>query len=394
MKDLYTFDVSETEAILTYQQVSQSYQSIMRSLGVTFAVAEADSGNIGGTRSHEYHIISEAGEDQILCCQSCNYTANVETAVSLIQPTTGTLISKHSGDSHFNVLYAELASHIQSESQCFLKTHSDAGSVTLNLIVVPKNREINYLMLRKLGAFQNAVLSTCTMDVDFQFSKIQIVLDQSIQTDGIWKSKHPIITANIAISLEGDSCFVCASRDESAKLVAKKAIEVGHTFYLGKKYSEPLNARYKSATQESVPIEMCCFGLGISRIMAAVTEVSHDKDGIIWPKVIAPYTAVIIPVYKKSCERDFNRTLEESIFAKISDIPNIYGIVQSGDAIFDDRDVNFGVKIKDAMLIGYPFIIIAGKVFQSENKLEIRRRSDGSILISSNCDELNVVLED
>lgn len=259
MKDMYSFDKDQESANETYEEVMDSYHRIMNRIGIPYAVAEADSGNIGGNKSHEFHALAEIGEDTLVYCDKCNFSANIE-----------------------RVLDAETIKQGDIESH----------------------------------------LSSCVS-----------------QANGI-------------------NC--------NGNLKVKKGIEIGHCFYLGTKYSSALNATITN-NEITYPIEMGCYGIGVSRIMAAAIETSYDSNGIIWPESIAPYHSIIIS----------NENLNDKAIEFIHDIQMKIPTLKN-EIVFDDRkDVNFGYKLKESSLVGFPYKIIFGKSMNSEGKLEIERRSDG-----------------
>lgn len=259
MKDMYSFDVDAESAHKTYQEVVDSYHRIMNRVNLPYAVADADSGNIGGSKSHEFHALAEIGEDTLVYCNKCDYSTNVEK-----------------------------------------------------------------------------------------------IFDEE-------RLKEPITEDDL------NPCdSVIHKCEHNGKLKIKKGIEIGHCFYLGTKYSEPMGASI-TLNNQTVPIEMGCFGIGVSRIMAALIETSHDKNGIIWPDSIAPYKAIIIPAPKMD----------------VSVIQSIYDITQkipylNDDVVWDDRDnLGFGYKLKEASLIGFPYRIIVGKTMLTEGKVEVEKRLNG-----------------
>ncbi|OAD07788.1 hypothetical protein MUCCIDRAFT_32820 [Mucor lusitanicus CBS 277.49] len=259
MKDLYSFDATQQDAYLAYDQVAQAYRAIFEQMGVPFVVAEADSGNIGGSKSHEYHLISPVGEDTLLTCDSCGYTANEELAQLTMHP-----------QDHFRV------------------------------------------------------------------------------------------------AQQGDHCVSCA--DKNSKLSSVKAIECGHTFYLGTKYSSVLDCGFRESGKkgDKIPAEMGCYGIGITRLLAAVAEARYDAKGIAWPTSLAPYSICIVPTDDR--KQEF-KDMANQIYDQL-------GESFKGDIVIDDRRSGFGAKMKDAELVGYPYTIIVGpkSLQQEQPQLEIHQR--------------------
>jgi prolyl-tRNA synthetase len=250
MKDLYSFDKDVDSAMKTYDQVSGAYRKIFKELGIDVIVAEADSGEIGGSLSHEYHLLCDgklnanlAGEDTVLVCTKCNFASNIEK----VNPDT-------------------------------------------------------------LESGKKPTCPSCTTTLTFQ-----------------------------------------------------KAIEVGHTFFLDTKYSTPLESNFKSPTDTWEPFKMGCYGIGVSRLVAAIVEVSRDKDGIIWPESIAPYQTIVLAT--KACLDNLD-LLQTKI---------------NREWVLDDRDLSMKVKMKEALMVGYPKIVIAGDRFLKEGVLEVHDRKTRAV---------------
>ncbi|KAJ3331025.1 hypothetical protein HDU91_003432, partial [Kappamyces sp. JEL0680] len=177
----------------------------------------------------------------------------------------------------------------------------------------------------------------------------------------------------------GDSCPSCLD----GTLRKKTAIEVAHTFYLGKKYSVPLDAAFKTARGQQEHFEMGCYGIGVSRLIAAVAEASRDADGLVWPRSIAPYSAVVVPALSKS-------TGAAQSLERVQDLLAQTGAVDATQVVLDDRDVSFGFKMKDALLVGYPTIVVAGKRFLEEGLLEVHDRKTKSVRFLTNVRDLKL----
>ncbi|CAG8567772.1 11171_t:CDS:2 [Racocetra fulgida] len=257
MKDLYTFDVTEEAALKTYEEVNEAYKKIFTRIGLPFAVAEADTGIIGGTKSHEFHFLSP--EDSILSCIRCGYTSNEE----------------------------------------------------------------------------------CIRDIN---------------------NGCPVCYRNSITSHDSGNFH---------PLTSNRAIEVGHTFLLGTKYSDPLKATFAPENPrhngELLSIQMGCYGIGISRIIAAVVESSHDSKGIIWPPSIAPYRVCIIPSGDDPEITEKTRSLYDFLTSECDGL--------NGEILIDDRmNLTFGYRMKDAELLGYPWLMIIGKKFLESGKIEIHER--------------------
>ncbi|KAI8909749.1 prolyl-tRNA synthetase [Gorgonomyces haynaldii] len=355
MMDMYTFDKSEKDALETYDQISEAYCNILKRVGVPFAVAEADTGSIGGTRSHEYHIVSDAGEDDVLSCGSCGYCANVEKAQTKIQSSTN-------GPFTIDTLDAW-----KDKTSLYWFQHQDLTRYVV--CVLPLGRQLNQVAFEKQFSAEYKPIK----QVPDLKSDIQVCVDSNLPTGIV-----PLVLAS-----DGDSCPSC-----TGTLSSKKAIEVGHTFYLGTKYSSVLGAKFRDTTNHQSDLVMGCFGIGVSRLMAAVIEASHDSRGMIWPQSIAPFKVAIVPAFKNQCDRDYNRQIEEGTQEIIKQSAFLSEQERNGDLVFDDRDESTGYKLKDADLIGYPFVIVVGQSWLKERKVELKIRKTGQTLLTSDLNEL------
>lgn len=289
MKDLYSFDKDEISALDNYSQVRSAYDRIFERLGIPVASVFADSGAIGGSHSHEYHVVHASGEDTLVTCSKCDYAANIEVAESAAA----------------------------GKSQDTTVTTVDGVAVTH-----PTSHSVNPRLVKQVLSKQEAGGEQTTALTD--------------------ASPH-----NLTTPIPGDSCAICSS-----PLEFSNAIEVGHTFYLGQKYSKPLNATFKNSENKETPVYMGCYGIGITRLIAAVAEVSRDEHGLRWPAQIAPFEHVIIGDEKVVKEKS----------AELQ--PYLH------DAVLDDRPKkSIGWKIKEAQLMGFPKVVVVKK-----DKIEVIER--------------------
>ncbi|KAG5361698.1 Proline--tRNA ligase [Yarrowia sp. C11] len=280
MKDLYSFDVDESRALDSYHHVRKAYDQIFEKLGVPVKSVAADSGAIGGSYSHEYHVVDPSGEDTLVACPSCGYAANIEVA------------ERAAGDSET----------IISEVNGIQVTHEKSHVVNPRLVE------------RALTSYG---------DNAHRVSKLE---------DG---APH-----NVTTPKEGDSCPTCSS-----SLEFTNAIEVGHTFYLGTKYSEPLSCDFANSENKPTSAYMGCYGIGITRLIAAIAEVSRDKVGLKWPSSVAPFETVVILGGEAT-----EKTLQE----KADELRDYLH-----DAVLDDRPKkSIGWKIKEAKLMGFPRVVV------------------------------------
>ncbi|KAG0246652.1 hypothetical protein B0O80DRAFT_421361 [Mortierella sp. GBAus27b] len=408
MKDLYTFDVSEKEALKTYDEVVLAYRRIMERLGVPYAVAEADTGNIGGTHSHEFHIISKVGEDSLLSCASCGYTSNEERAIGMISTTPTKkaevfrntdaiskwiesldVVPRSPVSLHPKVRYGILKTFSEDESRSEIRT--------LVAIATAGDRDVNEIKASKaIGNVQlvdtfdeiktlvdDNMVDSMALYVDFSLYPGQAAIqpkDVSVQgaTPEVISS---MIRSNSGGNLRvfygdyhnckpGDGCPHCfKSNGSHTPMEMARAIEVGHTFLLGTKYSKPLEAVFIPETsQVPEPMQMGCYGLGITRLLAAIIEASHDQKGIVWPDSIAPFRVAIVTSEDGGCA-----TAAENVYDMVQKSLN-----SRSEVIIDDRiDATLGYKMKDAELIGYPWMVVIGKGYLRTGKVEVQHRKTG-----------------
>ena len=303
----------------------------------------------------------------MLKCTTCDYVANEEQA-SAYHPSTSNSSNPSKDFKQLVSIIPDIESYIK-HGDVSVYTGSNANG---NLIVItPQGRQLNPVKMNKLDGFQHVDAKGDFFSKDFPVK--QVLIDRSMIANS--KSSAPsglsIIEGDYLLAQAGDLCPSCAhhpTHPKSSPLQTHSAIEVGHTFYLGTKYSSSLDAEFKNKDGKKVPIQMGCFGLGVSRMLPAIVEASHDKDGIIWPESVAPQGKNIVETTNKVA-----RKLAEK-----------YG---SDQVIVDDRDVSVGFKLKDSLLIGYPYSVIVGKEWLNSGKLEMaERRSRQTLLL--NFDEL------
>ncbi|KAG0003032.1 hypothetical protein BGZ80_003618 [Entomortierella chlamydospora] len=410
MKDLYTFDVSEEEALKTYDEVVLAYRRIMKRLGVPYAVAEADTGNIGGTHSHEFHILSRVGEDSLLSCSSCGYTSNEERAVGVIPTDISKAATKFRNSQPVPKWVESLdvaprsAVRINPKLQFgIMKTpptdETKPEVCTLVAVATSGDRDVNEVKVSKAIGKMEFVESMDEIKPllgEGKVDKLMLCVDQSLypgqeptrskqveingtaipeELSSIMRSKDSTKSLEVVYGdyhncKPGDSCPHCFKiRGTNEPMEITRAIEIGHTFMLGTKYSRPLDAVFSPADGGAAePIQMGCYGLGITRLLASIIEASHDKKGIIWPESVAPFRVVIV-------------TSEDEECIKVAE--NVYDVVQDGlnaksEVTIDDRvDTTLGFKMKDAELIGYPWMVIIGKGFLRTGKVEVQSRKTG-----------------
>jgi prolyl-tRNA synthetase len=375
MKDAYSFHLDEVSLDDTYQVMHRAYSNIFSRLDLEFRPVEADSGAIGGNASHEFHVLADAGEDGLAICPSCNYAANIEQAPAL--PPVGkrpdARQSMQTVDTPGQRSIAEVSSFLGVPAEQIVKTllvHGADGPVAL---LLRGDHELNEIKAEKLPM----VVKPLAMLTPEEVKQTAGCLPGSIGPVGL---DIPLIADESALRLAdfvcgansddrhltgvnwtrdvaepeiadlrninaGDPCPSCES-----EITIRRGIEVGHIFKLGTNYSESMNATCLDQNGKAVVMPMGCYGIGVSRVVAAAIEQSHDDRGIIWPQSIAPFDVVIIPIgYHKSQEvADTCDELYEQL-------------IECGqDVLLDDRNERPGVMFADAELIGIPHRIVIG----------------------------------
>ncbi|RLN72014.1 hypothetical protein BBJ28_00011803 [Nothophytophthora sp. Chile5] len=428
MKDMYSFDATFDGALKTYQDVTGAYERILRTrLKLPVKRVEADSGNIGGNLSHEFHVLADIGEDAILSCASvdCDYAANVEKAEGLL-PSSGPASTGQSDETAAEVdgILAQLKEQLSSGDRQVWETilelqeaagtqgfaikllqelkesdetfeAEDASPRRLALCFTRQDREINELAVKPFfDGNEGEVIQNHTKIVEIltarsQATELRVLLDDSLKHE---VDATPAVKAlceavaslaeqqehtNVAwghfrLAQAGDCCPRCNGGD-AAVLEAKRGIEVGHVFYLGQKYSKPFGATYTDAKNNKHPFEMGCYGLGVTRLIAAAVEVSHDDHGIVWPTEIAPFKVLVMSIGSKKQED----VISQTAWRLAGDLASgeVAGLGRD-DVLLDDRwRESPGSKLAESELIGYPYRIVVGKRFVKEGLVEVQVRA-------------------
>ena len=412
MKDAYSFHMHVEGAgglDETYEAMDRAYQNIFRRCGLSFTRVEAESGPIGGSASHEFMVNCESGEDTVLTCPVSGYAANVEKCE--IGPRPHDLNAAPTGDLqevHTPGLPGidEVGKFMKVKPDRMLKTlvfrvaRPDAAFDWV-LAVVRGDHEVNEGKVRiaaglplamadekeaKAAGFAIGYVSPRAAFTPGR--KCLLLIDPDAAQGGFWASgsdkmdhhvKHFNWRREIGAALDDAARVKVADirnaaagdpspRAPGARLEARKGIEVGHIFKLGTKYSDAMDFRVLDEKQERRSVIMGCYGIGVSRTMAACVEMSHDENGIIWPASIAPYHVIVTPM-KTDAGSEAMRTAE-SLAADLS--------AAGLDVLIDDRDERPGVKFKDADLIGVPLRLTLGDKALAERCVEFKRRSDAA----------------
>ena len=402
MKDAYSFDTSEEGLDKEYENMAKAYKRIFERCGLDTKMVQSDSGAIGGSVSHEFMVITDtdAGENDVFYCNSCDYSANSNHAESVLREAT-TDGSKYFSkreilDTPNTHTIEELCNFLQIPATIILKTLVYIVDKKPVIALIRADRTVEETkLLNTISGMEIRIASAPEIEELMQqngfnaipgfigpkgFKNIPIVADETIKAlknfvVGINENDKHMVGANledlelgevkysdICLVEAGDLCKVCGK-----PLFVTKGIEVGNIFKLGTKYSKPMNAVYTDVNGVSHPYVMGCYGIGISRTAAAAVEAHYDDWGIKWPIEIAPYHVIVVPV---STNDETQMNIATTIYNDL---------LKAGvEVVIDDRDERPGVKFKDADLIGFPYRITIGKTIQ-EGLVEFKTRETGEV---------------
>lgn len=408
MKDLYSFDKDEEGMNLSYQKMYDAYTRIYTRMGLDFRPVEADNGAIGGGHSHEFTVLAAAGESNIAYCTACDYAASDEKAelnvIRAAEEEMKPLEKVATPDAHTIELVAECL-NLPLE-KCIKAVAFQTDTDELVLAFVRGDHEVNDVKVINLveGAIElrmadEAVIEAAGGCPGFMSpigikEGTRIIVDQTVmemynacaganEKDMHYINVNPkrdfkdVTVADIRMVKEGDICPRCGGT-----IKMTRGIEAGQVFTLGTKYSKALGATFLDENGREQPMVMGCYGIGVGRTMAAAVEQNNDENGIIWPKAIAPFEVVVVPVNAKNEEQ---LQLAESIYADLKKA----GV----DALLDDRKDRAGVKFKDADLIGYPLRITVGPKAVAEDVVELKIRRSGETVTAGKADAVQKALE-
>ena len=390
MKDAYSFHGSAESLDEAYQAMREAYSRVFHRCGLDHVPVEADTGNIGGSASHEFMVLAQSGEDAVVSCPSCRYGANVEKATSKffddeIEPAPSEAVAElHTPGAQTLEDVARFLGRPTSDLVKTLVFETELGAV---MVLIRGDREGNEVKIKnRLGAqwmemiaesrFEEATGGPVGYCGPVGTKCARVLADHSLRGRKRWivganKADHHLDYAvpgrdfpepeygDFTTARAGDVCVRCGTA-----LEMYRGIEVGHVFKLGTKYSQSMHCEYLDESGKRMPMIMGCYGLGITRTVAAAIEQSHDDDGIIWPIPIAPFEVVVTVVGR-----------EESVLAAATDAYR--KLLDAGiEAVLDDRDERPGVKFKDADLVGFPLRIAAGAKSLANGQLEWSWRKD------------------
>jgi prolyl-tRNA synthetase len=392
MKDAYSFDTSLEGLNVSYDKMYQAYCRIFQRCGLSYLPVEAESGPIGGDASHEFMVVAENGEDSILHCEASGYAANVERAEigPRPQPAGGPdELPLHSVDTPQAGSIEAVSKMLKLPPRQFIKTLIYAADDRPVAVLIRGDHDANEAKVRRaLGAkklelaspeviekatgapvgFAGPVGLKIPLWADHDIAGIHNAVTGANEGDkhltGVNLGRDFQIAADHFADLrnacDGDPC-----PRSGQPMRLRKAIEVGHVFKLGTKYSESLSARFLDDQERQHPIIMGCYGIGVNRILAALIETRHDENGIIWPMSLAPYEVLLAPL--NVTQADVSAAAER-----------LYAELQAAgiETLLDDRDLRPGVKFKDADLIGIPLRVVIGGRSLKDGQLEIKWRHE------------------
>lgn len=391
MKDAYSFDTTMEAADKSYMAMFNAYKRVFERCGLKAYPVEADTGDIGGKFSHEFHVLADAGEDGIAFCETCGYAANLEKAerrVAARNDADCPAIEEIATPGSKTI--EQVSTFMGVPGSAFVKSlvyNADGKAV---MVCVPGDRDVNDVKLKHFLDVKKLELADYEMvlkasganagsvgPVKPADASIRIVCDQELKgakgcivgankDDFHLKNVDLARDCNIAdadfadlvVVRDGDICAKCGK-----PMVIKRGIEVGHVFKLGTKYTDAFNAVYKTDDLKEATMIMGCYGIGVSRTVQAVIEQSHDKDGIIWPAAVAPYQVCISLL-------DPDQAEVAAVADKLEAELEAMGV----DVIVDDRAERPGVKFKDADLIGFPVRVVVGAKGLANGGVEVKRR--------------------
>ncbi|HEX7830285.1 MAG TPA: proline--tRNA ligase [Thermoanaerobaculia bacterium] len=407
MKDAYSFHTTPESLDETYQAMREAYTRVFHRCALDHVPVEADTGNIGGSASHEFMVLAQSGEDAVVSCPNCRYGANVEKATSKffddeIEPAPSDAIAELHTPGTQSI--DDVGRFLNTPTSQLVKTlvfDTDLGAV---MVLIRGDREGNEIKIKNhLGAQWLEMIGESRFEEETGGvigycgpvgTKCKRVLaDASLKGRKRWivganKKDHHLDYAvpgrdfpepefgDFTTAIAGDLCVRCGTA-----LEIYRGIEVGHIFKLGTKYSEAMHCEYLDVDGKRVPMIMGCYGLGITRTVASAIEQSHDADGIIWPMPIAPFEVLVTIVGK-----------EENV---VSTATNVYEQLRAAgiDALLDDRDERPGVKFKDADLVGIPLRIAVGAKSLANGQIEWSWRKDRAKQLGAPDDVVALVIE-
>ncbi len=396
MKDAYSFDADDEGAAASYERMRVAYNRVFSRCGLDFRMVEADSGSIGGSYSHEFMVLAETGEDTLVLCKDCSYASNVEKAVvktpAANPDAAAELEELRKVETPGQKRVESVAAFLQVPPQQIIKTMIYMADEEFVAALVRGDREVQTVKLKNLlGASEVESLTEDQIWAALRLPAgyigpvdlpLRVVADNEVMAminavaganeKGFhYQGVNPARDFSVQIAgdlreiAEDDSCPLCGG-----SLYFKEGIEVGHIFKLGTKYSEAMEATFQDSEGQQQPFIMGCYGIGVSRIVAAAIEQNHDASGIIFPVPLAPFQVILLNLGPN----------EEDLSAAAGSLYR--DLLAAGvEVLYDDRDERPGSKFNDADLLGIPFRITVGKTFKKEGKIELRERRSGETVL-------------
>jgi prolyl-tRNA synthetase len=389
MKDAYSFDADEAGASASYETMRQAYVRIFDRLGLTYRMVQADSGAIGGSTSAEFQVLVDSGEDSIVACDACGYAANVEVATvrpadDLDASPPATTTTKIHTPGHGSI--EDVSKLLGILPRQMLKSLLYLADKQVVMAVVRGDHEVNPVRLARALGVDEVFLATEADVEKATGAKVgfagpigysgRIVVDRAAaqvrngttganETDyhitGVDMTAHPWKeVVDIRMATTGDGCPGCAG----GKLTLYRGIEAGHIFILGTRYSTAMGANYIDEKQQTRPLVMGCYGIGVSRLVATTIEQHNDANGIRWPMSVAPYQVHLVTIGR-----------DEELLSKAREL---YAALEKAgvEVLWDDRDERPGVKFKDADLIGLPLRVTVGAKALASGHVEVKARTE------------------
>ncbi len=392
MKDAYSFDVNDEAAGISYMKMYEAYKRIFTRCGLSFRAVQADSGAIGGSFSHEFMVLADTGEDTIVVCKECEYAANMEKAAVKLVPgnqveALGVMEKVETPGKRKVDTVCDFLGIMPDQLVKTMVYKADGKPVA---VLVRGDREVEEVKLKNLLGVADVELADDKEVFDATgvptgylgpvgiairtVADQEVAVMQNFYAGGNEKNYHlknvnygrdfqVEAIADLRQITTSDPCPECGGTLETTE-----GIEVGHVFKLGTGYSESMNATFQDKDGQQKPFVMGCYGIGVSRIVAAAIEQNHDDKGIIFPVPLAPYTVIIVNL-------GINDETINSAAEKLYEELQAAGL----EVLIDDRDERPGFKFKDADLLGIPYRVTVGKSFAEKGTLEIKHRKDGTI---------------
>jgi prolyl-tRNA synthetase len=406
MKDAYSFDATDEAAQVSYHKMYDAYARIFQRCGLKAIAVEADTGVMGGKFSHEFMVPAETGEHEVAFCPACGYAANVEKATSAVQTPHSAIVDSHSAlPTPHSALEKFPTPGVVTIEALSKPPYGVAAEQQIKTLVYIADSKPVLILLKGDDQLNEAKLTGTLGTANFRPGEPQEIFDAlgahpgSLGAVGV--TRHPVyaderlrgsvdmttganedgfhlrhvaIGRDIAVTRWGDLRLVragepCPKCNQPLKI--QRAIEVGHVFKLGTKYSEALGALFLDEAGKQQPAIMGCYGIGVTRTLQAVIEQSHDDNGIIWPLSVAPYTVCITPLTVAPESEVMKRA--EKIYAELT--------ARGMDVLLDDRNERPGVKFKDSELVGFPIRVGIGEKSLAKGEVEIKPRAGAMVAV-------------